>query len=1040
MADEDHDSKDLSLMDKRITSLLDISLHARLLSLNLHCNQISRIEGLSSLHRLQHLDLSSNLLSRIEGLDALISLQSLNLSCNRLTAIEGLQNLINLKKVNLSYNRIDDLSGLIPLHGRNHKLSHLYLHSNCISGLTQVLHGMMGLHGLVHLTLEQDGKGNPVCCTEGYRDLILGNLPQLKALDGISRSGESVIGFDIDSADLPNLEFLEYLITCDNDTAEKDLKDSTSVPVVTPQIDKVLSQYRKRPVTSGSEYKSCTDVTSSSEQDLMKIQDANNMLREMRIKKLEDQISELLKKGFNSQTDREENILKPKRDTDLTTESDCESSKENVKTSVTKRSKIPNSRKNSQSPKCHSLQKNRTQSLSSVPKQSTARKEKSPSSLRRKESPSSLSSDRVDGTERSRTKLSGTLRSPVRVTDLAASRTHAVEESTYRALVQELDQERERRWKAEQLVVRLTENIKGLQSEAKEEKDINSMAMYTTDRIKELLLKEKNAKTTLQALVHQLREENGRLANEIKQFASREDDHQRTLKKLEDAVSRLETQRIQQEALEMKHMQEAERKVSASHRENELLRASVRQHKDKVKQLHELLTSREQAHRKELDTRVSYNGPEFQEAVAKEVSRAERLHIQQIKEFQEKMNALSQQYTDLEDEFRAALVIESGRFKEVKEAFDTVTAELAEHKEALCHSRLKAKQSASLIQELTTMVKEQKTRIADITKAKQETISSLKSKIRNLEILAEEEKRKTVQIELLKQEKSKLISQLTAQESLIDGLKAERKIWGQELSQQGVALAQDRGRLEAKIEVLSTEIETLKKQNERDNDALRIKSKMVDDQTETIRKLKEGLQERDERIRKLRAENLEMERTLREQNDEREKQFQEVKEKLERQTERKEEIKLHLEEKEAELLDVKKAYSAMNTKWQDKAELLSQLETQVRQMKENFDAKEKKLIEDRDKSLRNHKVVMEKLHSVDDAFRRQLESILAAHQAELVKVANEKQKEIDVANEKVYQVEEEMRQLLRETANSKRAMEEKIKRLTSALCDIQQDL
>lgn len=63
---------------------------------------------------------------------------------------------------------------------------------------------------------------------------------------------------------------------------------------------------------------------------------------------------------------------------------------------------------------------------------------------------------------------------------------------------------------------------------------------------------------------------------------------------------------------------------------------------------------------------------------------------------------------------------------QVKDGFDTVTAELAEHKEALSHSRLKEKQSAGLIQELTTMVKEQKTRIADITKAKQETISSLK--------------------------------------------------------------------------------------------------------------------------------------------------------------------------------------------------------------------------------------------------------------------------------------------------------------------------
>lgn len=40
----------------------------------------------------------------------------------------------------------------------------------------------------------------------------------------------------------------------------------------------------------------------------------------------------------------------------------------------------------------------------------------------------------------------------------------------------------------------------------------------------------------------------------------------------------------------------------------------------------------------------------------------------------------------------------------------------------------------------------------------------------------------------------------------------------------------------------------------------------------------------------------------------------------------------------------------------------------------------------------------------------------------------------------VYYVEEEMRQLLKETANNKKAMEDKIRRITYVLSDIQQDL
>lgn len=44
---------------------------------------------------------------------------------------------------------------------------------------------------------------------------------------------------------------------------------------------------------------------------------------------------------------------------------------------------------------------------------------------------------------------------------------------------------------------------------------------------------------------------------------------------------------------------------------------------------------------------------------------------------------------------------------------------------------------------------------------------------------------------------------------------------------------------------------------------------------------------------------------------------------------------------------------------------------------------------------------MEKLHEMDDAFRKQLESMLAAHHEELLQLANEKEKQIEAANEKV---------------------------------------
>ncbi|NXD05836.1 LRCC1 protein, partial [Nothocercus nigrocapillus] len=1008
-------------------SLLELSLSPDLRTLNLHGNRVARIEGLAQLRGLQHLDLSANRIRRMEGLGALRSLRTLNLSCNLIDSVQGLENLLNLTVLNLSYNRIHDLSGLQCLHGTSSKMSHIELHGNCINDINHLLQCTRGLCSLTNLTLEKNGKTNPVCHTAGYREVVLQTLPQLKVLDGRNTNGEPV-----EEKAEENLQclddILDYLVSSATPLYEDE--NRATFPVVTPHIDQALAHFRQRTRMSlQSAASSSTEAVSSSEPEKAKL---DRIHSEMRIRKIEDQISHILQKVSDaSKKDAPPNVLKAKRDTDPTSESDHDSGKENDR-KVVKRSKIPPCRRTASSTKSHS----------SHPKSKVTDREekglsKCPCSNQRDSHVSSSDTPELEVMGRRAELLIGKQNHMEKIEE---TNSNAPEESTYRALIQELDQEKERRWKAEQAEKKLIEHVKELEKHAKEEKNIQSMAVYTTDRLKELVLKEREVKTRLQADVQQLKDEAERLTNELNQAKNKEAEYQKAMQALEETLSKMETQRLQQRTTEMKQVQEAELRASANEREVQLLRVSLRQQKEKVKQLHELLILREQEQRKELETRVALHGPEFQHVLSKEVAKVEQRHEERVKELQEKINGLNQKYMELEDEFRLALTIEAKRFKEVKDAFENVAAELAEHKQALFQSEQKEKHMASLIQDLTSIVKEQKAKITELLKSKQEATANLKCRTGELETVAEEDKQKAAQIELLKKENAKLTSQLTAQESLIDGLKMERKIWGQELAQQGAHLAQDRGKLEAKIEVLTNEIETLKKQKEQDSDALRIKTKIVDDQTETIRRLKEGLKEKDQQIRKQHEENTEAQKIFQMQLDEKAAEFEELMEKLERQNERKEELKQLLEEKEVELDDIKEANSALKKKWQGKGELLSQLEVQVKQMKESFDTKEKKLIEERNKSLQAQKVAMEKLRAMDDGFRKQLESTIAAHQAEMLQLANEKQRQIEEANEKVYHVEEEMRQLLQEMANNKISMENKIRRLTNALNDIQQDL
>ncbi|NWS86594.1 LRCC1 protein, partial [Toxostoma redivivum] len=1011
---------ELSLMDKGIKSLRDVSLSSDLHTLNAHCNLIAKIQGLDHLRNLQHLDLSSNQIRRIEGLGSLAKLRSLNLSCNLLTKVEGLEKLFNLTLLNLSYNRIDDLSGFQSLHGTRHKIRHIDLHSNCVSDINHLLQCTKGLRCLTNLTLERNGKANPVCHTAGYRETVLQSLPQLVVLDGRNISGELV---DLTEENWSDLQYLEDILGSLVSSGCPSSRDQNNVPLLlaTPHIDQALAQFRQRtrvPVQGATS--SSTELVSSSEPEKTQL---DKILSEMRIKKIEDQILQILQKvSESSRQEAAPSALKAKRDTDPTSESENESGKENNR-KVIKGSKIPTYRKTALSTKGHA---------SHLKKKITDREEKK-SSLRCTCSSEKDSHFKVVG--RKAEILTGRQSNIEKVEECNSN---LIEESTYRALIQELDQEKERRWKAEQAEKKLLEHVSELQKHAKEEKNIQSMAIYNTDRLKELILEERAAKARLQAYVQQLKGKTERLTNELNQAKNKEAEYQKAIQALEETLSKMETQRLQQRAAEMKQVQEAELKASANEREVQLLRISIRQQKEKIKHLHELLVLREQEQRKELGTRVALNGPEFQDALSKEVAEKEKRHEQHVRELQEKMNMSYQKYRELEDEFRLALTVEAKRFKEVKQGFEKVSADLVEHKQALLELELREKDMTSLIQDLTNLVEEQKAKIAELTKSNEEVTANLKCRTGELETVVEEDKQKAVQVELLKKENGKLISQLTAQESVIDGLKMERKIWGQELAEQGAHLAQDRGKLEAKIEALTNEIDTLKKQKEQDSDTIKIKNKIVDDQTETIRRLKEGLQEKDKQIKKNHEENREAQKLLQVQLDEKAAECEKLMEKLERQNERKEELKQLLEEKEVELDDIKNAHSALKKRWQGKGELLSQLEVQVKQMKENFDFKEKKLIEERNKSLQSQRIAVEKLHKMDNAFRKQLESVLAAHQEELLHLENEKEKQIEAANEKVYSVEEEMRELLQEMANNKKSMESKIRRLTHAMYDIQQ--
>lgn len=70
-------------------------------------------------------------------------------------------------------------------------------------------------------------------------------------------------------------------------------------------------------------------------------------------------------------------------------------------------------------------------------------------------------------------------------------------------------------------------------------------------RLKELVLRERNAKTKLQVDIQHLKDEVERLHRELDQSRHKVEDQQKALQTLEETLSKVETQRAQRQALEV---------------------------------------------------------------------------------------------------------------------------------------------------------------------------------------------------------------------------------------------------------------------------------------------------------------------------------------------------------------------------------------------------------------------------------------------------------------------------------------------------------
>ncbi|XP_063710748.1 leucine-rich repeat and coiled-coil domain-containing protein 1-like [Symsagittifera roscoffensis] len=600
------------------------------------------------------------------------------------------------------------------------------------------------------------------------------------------------------------------------------------------------------------------------------------------------------------------------------------------------------------------------------------------------------------------------------------------DQPTITSLVKEVESEKNKRWKAEETVTELKTNVVNLKSQLNELKLRETALNQTINDLKRAVKDEQSKNEVLRKSIEDGKSSDGANKNLLNEFENGKKALEKEISDKNARIVELENNLLIANAKDSKRDQEASKQLRTLAREFEKLQDFSKTQISKVKALEAELEDKQLL----LKSRYSLDSVEVKELVAAKVKDFERLKEKEVECLNKKLKESYDQYQELEDEFRMALYSEEARYNEIAEKLTETENKFKESQNVNQNAKDKNEKSTKMVQELTNVVKEQKGRLIELQKMKQDFQNELKSKTKTYDEQIESFREKIKELELLRNDKTKLAAHIQAQDSIIEGLRKERKLWEEELAKQGTSLAADRGRLEVRIESLAKELAAERKSMESERDSLKIKTKVIEDQTDTIKKLKEAVIERDNTIVKTRDEVLKERRELEAQLAEETKLRQDLQDEISLSTERKHALKEDIESLRAELEEKSFAYEELMKKWKQKSALIGQLEVQVKEKKSGWDKRESELMNERDKALSAATSAVEKLKETEFRLETELRETRGKFESERMEL-------VSSCDQRLEEVEGEMREMLREHEKYKKSMDAKFNRLHSAISDFQ---
>ncbi|BHF78151.1 leucine rich repeat [Sparganum proliferum] len=412
-----------------------------------------------------------------------------------------------------------------------------------------------------------------------------------------------------------------------------------------------------------------------------------------------------------------------------------------------------------------------------------------------------------------------------------------------------------------------------------------------------------------------------------------------------------------------------------------------------------------------------------------------KLHHNRGTERDSRVAEVSKKYAMLEDEFRSALQSETIRYDQLFERTKLAEEKASRRQTELEDADRNLKCAKDLLMRLNTDLKELKLTLHQERKKSGVSASIHKQETLTLKAQLQAQGVKIKSLEETLNESSKLRLEIRSLKEKVACLNSEN-IGLKEAQNRESSLRRDQEAMSAKIAEFSEQLPNLQAELDSARETVRVKTKIIDDQTDTIRTLKKELSEAREESKRVENEMRASRKKLEVQMTDCASENGTLREQVEKLLRRKDDLKDTIVDLRSSLEIVNEEKKKLETAMVERERQLDNMNDKLSEFEEFWKSKVVGLERQLERATLKVRELSTALHTSEQRYARhraENEEALSAAAA----MADVRVKQVEEASQsRILQLEGEMRQILQESAESKRKVEATLRSLAGSVSNM----